>query len=76
MPECRGEILDDLVGIGIVGMRPDFQLAALHARREDAPMRGVRHETAFDFIVQRHRTRLHLLDLVRSKRELPSKSSD
>jgi hypothetical protein len=41
MMEGAGEVFDDLVGIGIAGMRPDFEPALVPPRRENAPMGGV-----------------------------------
>ncbi len=45
MMEGAGEVFDDLVGIGIAGMRPDFEPAILPARRKNPPMGGVGQES-------------------------------
>ena len=37
-----GEVVDEPFGIGIAGMRPDFELPISPARRKNPPMGGVR----------------------------------
>ena len=46
MTQGAGEILDDAVGIGIIRMRTDFELAVSPARRKHAPMGGMWQERA------------------------------
>src|ERR1700751_1827459 len=51
MPQRGGKILDDIVRVRIVIMRPDLELALAHPGREHAPMRGVWGKVRLGFLI-------------------------